>query len=302
MIGVVLALLGSQFPEPTIHLLEYDAKQPLNLTEKLVEKRARAQVLQIEFDSPKGGRVTGFMVTPAGSGGKTTFAGVVFGHWGGGNATEFLPEAIRYAEAGAVSVMIDYPWVRPYPWYRKIFADTTPEQDLATEAQAIIDLRRAFDVLMARSDVDPKRIAYVGHSFGAQFGAVLAGVDRRMTTAILIAGTPTMGAIYLESQQPAIAELRKAAGEDAMKHEVEVMSQLDGIRFVPRASPISLFFQFARYEPSFSHERMNEYAAAASAPKKVAWYSTGHDMNAPEAAKDRATWLAEKIGLKPAAR
>ncbi len=31
----------------------------------------------------------------------------------------------------------------------------------------VVDLRRAVDVLMARKEVDSKRIGYVGHSLGA---------------------------------------------------------------------------------------------------------------------------------------
>jgi dienelactone hydrolase len=299
----VLALCGilpGQVPESTMRLLQYDRTQPLHLTQKSVETRPNAEVLQIEYDSPKGGRVTGFIVTPRRPG---RFAGVVFGHWGEGNATEFLPEAIAYAEAGAVSVLVDYPWVRPYPHYRKLFAaGTTAEQDRDVQAQAIIDLRRAFDVLLARPDVDPRRVAYIGHSFGAQFGAVLVAVDRRMATAILIAGTPTTGAIFLESQAPEIAEIRAASGDQAMKHEVDVLSVLDGIRFVPRAAPISLLFQFARYERNFTEAHMKAYAAAASEPKSVLWYPTGHEVNDPQAFRDRAKWLEARIGLRGAAR
>jgi len=40
------------------------------------------------------------------------------GPLGPGNRTEFLPEAMLYAEAGAVSVLIDYPGVRPEPHRR----------------------------------------------------------------------------------------------------------------------------------------------------------------------------------------
>jgi hypothetical protein len=34
--------------------------------------------------------------------------GIVFGHWGPGNRSEFVPEAIVYAKAGAVSLLINY--------------------------------------------------------------------------------------------------------------------------------------------------------------------------------------------------
>jgi cephalosporin-C deacetylase-like acetyl esterase len=46
-------------------------------------------------------------------------------------------------------------------------------------AQQVIDLRRALDLLLSHDDVDPKRIAYVGHSFDANCGAILDVVDKR---------------------------------------------------------------------------------------------------------------------------
>ena len=44
---------------------------------------------------------------------------------------------------------------------------------------------------------------------------------------------------------------------------------------------------------------MKRYAEAASEPKKVLWYDTGHELNDVRALADRATWLAPKLGLKP---
>ena len=40
--------------------------------------------------------------------------------------------------------------------------------------QDIIDLRHGLDLLFTRDDLDAKRIAFVGHSFHAATGAVLA--------------------------------------------------------------------------------------------------------------------------------
>jgi len=188
-----------------------------------------------------GGLVTGFLVEPAGKG---PFAGIVFGHWGPGNRTEFLPEAAMYAEAGAVSVLIDYPWVRPDPWRRNQGQGLKEaDKDRDSWRHAVVDLRRAFDLLEARPDVDRARLAYVGHSYGAQWGAILTAVDRRMKAPLL--------------------------------------------------------FQFARHERSFTEADMNRYYAAASQPKEVRWYSTGHDLNDLRALADRAAWLGPRIGLQP---
>ena len=70
------------------HLYDYDQKQPLDTKETLLFEREGATVYNISYASPKGGRVTAFLVVPAGEG---PFAGLVFGHWGPGNRTEFLP-------------------------------------------------------------------------------------------------------------------------------------------------------------------------------------------------------------------
>ena len=88
--------------------------------------------------------MTAYLVVPAVKG---PHAGLVFGHWGPGDRTEFLPEAKLYATAGAVSLLIDYPWVRPAPWRKKLKFLDAPETDHAAFVQAVVDLRRGFDLL-----------------------------------------------------------------------------------------------------------------------------------------------------------
>src|SRR5438876_583920 len=138
-------------PEATLKLLEYNPSAPLNLTQTVINQTPAVRICEIEYDSPRGGRVPGYLIEPRSAG---RFAGIVFGHWGQGNRTEFIPEAIRYAQAGAVCVLIDYPWVRPEPWRRKVYVpETSAEQDRDTLAQAVVDLRRAIDLLESRPDV-----------------------------------------------------------------------------------------------------------------------------------------------------
>jgi cephalosporin-C deacetylase-like acetyl esterase len=49
-------------------------------------------------------------------------------------------------------------------------------------------MRRGVDLLVARKDIDPKRIAYVGHSYNATVGGFLSGVDKRVAAFVLMAG------------------------------------------------------------------------------------------------------------------
>jgi len=278
-------------------LLEYDQKLPLDIKEESSFERPGARVHEMTFASPKGGRVTASLVVPTQEG---PHAGIVFGHWGNGNRTEFLPEAILLAEAGAASIIIDYPWERTAPWWKKMPGVTEPEKQVELFIQAIVDLRRALDVLLARRDVDHQRIAYVGHSFGAQWGAILAALDQRMKTAVLMAGVPSAASLWLESTGDAgVVEYRKSLPKEKLQNFVELYSQLDAIDFVPHAKPISLLFQFARQERIMAEEHMRQYAQAASEPKTVLWYDAGHELADMQTMIDRADWLEKQIGLKP---
>jgi hypothetical protein len=59
-----------------------------------------------------------------------------------------------------------------------------------------------------------------------------------------------------------------------------------------------LLFQFARFEQYFNEAAMRQYARAASEPKLVLWYDTGHALNDVRALVDRANWLRRHIGMK----
>lgn len=166
-------------------LYDYDPKQPLDVQMTRLYERDGHTVFDITYASPRGGRVPAYLIVP---GGKGPSAGIVFAHWGNGNRTEFLPEAELYAQVGVISILPTYPWLRPAPWHKGLHPPTKPEEDVATRAQAVVDLRRAFDLLLARPDVDPKRRAFVGHSYGAQWGAILMAVDRRMKASVLAGG------------------------------------------------------------------------------------------------------------------
>jgi|SRR5690349_19461622 len=52
----------------------------------------------------------------------------------------------------------------------------------------IVDLQRAFELLIGRPDVDVRELAFIGRSYGAAIGGLLAGVEHRPRTYVLIVG------------------------------------------------------------------------------------------------------------------
>lgn len=272
---------------------DYDAKAPLNSEEKLLYERDGVKVVDLTYDSVKGGRVTGYVVSPTGKG---PHAGLVFGHWGAGNRTEFLAEASLLAKAGCVSVLIDYPWVRPAPWRKELKEAGDPEGDHAAFVQAVIDLRRGIDLLAERKDVDSKRIGYAGHSFGAQWGAILSATEPRLKCVALIAGVPDQHSIWRDNNDPAIVAWRAAVPKDKQEAYLKVCERTAAVRYAPHAK-CPLLMQFAKYEQYFDKSAMERYIAAAPKGTPVKWYDTGHELNDPQALADRAAWLKEALGL-----
>ena len=283
-------------PAPRPVSFDYDGRQPLDIKDAVVEETPELTIHDLTYASANQQRVSAYLIVPKGKG---PFAPIVFGHWGNGNRAEFIPEAKLYARAGAISLLPDYPWDRRDPYRRATGHFDKPELDRDAFAQAVIDLRRGIDLLLARKDVDAKRLAYVGHSYGAQWGAILAAVDRRMRTAVLMAGVGETGDIFLKNPDPEFAELRKQLPPAMLEAYVRTTGEVDGIRFVPKAAPVALLMQFGKFEQYFDRDSANRYAAAATEPKKVLWYDAAHDLNDPQCLKDRYHWLVERIGLRP---
>lgn len=277
-------------------LFAYDASAPVALRDSVVRTFDGGVVLHdITFASPRGGRVHAYLVAPAGTG---PFPVVVFGPWGLGNRTEFVPEALLYGRLGATSVIVDWPWTRPPPDRRDQGPLDQPELDRAVFAQAVVDLRRALDVLLARPGVDSTRVAYVGHSYGAQFGAILAAVDRRIRAAALIAGIPDNATFLVESQDPDQVAYRSRWTAAQIARYLDVNAPLDAVTWVGRISPTPVLMQFAEFERAFGRASMERYAAAAGDPKLVRWYPTGHELNDPRALLDRAAWVTRHLRLE----
>jgi cephalosporin-C deacetylase-like acetyl esterase len=156
-------------------LFQTDPKQPPDVRLVATGEDHGARIFDFSFSSPVSGRVPGVLVTPGHAG---RFPLILFGHWmmAGSpkrNHTEFLEEAVVYARAGAICLILDSPLVRD-----GVVEDPDPMHGQGANGalQMAREWRRALDILLLRKDVDPKRVAYVGHSFSAGVGAKLIGV------------------------------------------------------------------------------------------------------------------------------
>jgi dienelactone hydrolase len=264
---------------------DYDRAQPLDIQETGAHQQDGVAFREISY--ALGDRRNAATIIEPRPGGSAPKAAVLFVHWYGppeptSNRTEFIPDAVALAKAGAVSLLIDTPWSRP-----EYFHDRSRDGDYARSVQQVKDLRRALDVLLSQRSVDPARVAYVGHDFGAMYGALAMAADQRVQAFVFMAGTRSFSDWFLYGKP-------KLEGEDRQRF-VDQLEPLDPIKYLPKLK-MPLLLQFAENDEHVSKERADALAAAALEPKTVRRYAAGHELN-DEARRDRIDWLKTQLKL-----
>ena len=268
------------YPE-LLKLFDYKREAPINTTLNPLVSEGAIHVSEVQYDDPLGGdSVAGYLVE---SGRKSPQPAVVFIHSGGGRDA-FLPEAIFLARLGAITM----------PLGSIVIKDSYPAQMQHT----VVALRRAFDYLASRPDVDPHRICLVGHSFGAMMSAVVAGVDDRFKCFVFEGGELGMTFHYRGTIGPDRKDRESATPDELMK-ALEDIAPYDAIHYMGHIKAATLF-QSGRLDVGVSETEATYFYEAASGPKQITWYNTGHDMGYdPTVLKDRAKFLQKQLGLKP---
>ncbi len=278
---------------------DYDATLAPDVREVGRERRGDVVVVDLTYESPRGGRVPAYVVAPAR--GRGPFAAVLYGHWmmpGSPlkNRREFLEEAVVLARAGAVSLLIDAPYNRPGFVREK---DEMREAVQSSEAarQQVVDFRRGLDILLARGDVDPRRVAYVGHSFDAHVGAILAGVEKRIGSFVLMAGAYANEEYVFDPENKEMAEVRRRMGEEVLRAYFRDYAWDDPAHFVGRSAPAFVFLQYGRQDKPIPEKLARRDFERFAEPKRIGFYDAGHALD-NAARRERVEWLAQRLSLR----
>jgi pimeloyl-ACP methyl ester carboxylesterase len=181
---------------------------------------------------------------------------VFFQHGSDGSRVDFVPEALEVARLGAAALLIDAPQA---------------ESLRGSVIGNVVAWRRALDLLARREDVDPERVAFVGLSYGAAIGGLLAAAEPRIESFVLVSGPPRLRGHQMRDLAPA--------------------------RWVARSPHGELFFQAGRRDEVLAQVDLEDYFEAASEPKRIRWYDAGH-VPGDRARQDRLRWISERLGLR----
>jgi predicted esterase len=264
----------------------YDRARPFNVTVTGTESRGAALVTDLTYDRLTTGTWGASLVTPA-TPPAAPRPGVLFVHWyeppnPTSSRKEFLEDAIALAADGVTSLLIDTMWSDP-----KWFESRDPESDLGHSIEQVKELRRALDLLASRPGVDGAHLIYVGHDFGAMYGALAVGVEaRRLKAFVFMAGTQSFSDWFL---------LWPKRDEAAKAQVIARLAPLDPVRHLPLAGEMPTLFQFATRDRFVTRAAAEALVASSKGPHDVKWYDAEHALNA-EATRDRVAWLRAQIG------
>jgi len=285
VIALAVAGLAAAVADPTASWFAYDRARPFRLSVAATETRGRATVTTVSYDRLTTGTWGAYLVTPTAPPAARK-PGVLFVHWyeppkPTSNRTEFLEDAVALADEGVTSLLVDTMWSNP-TW----FESRDAERDFGSSIEQVKELRRALDLLASRPGVDGARLIYVGHDFGAMYGALTAGVEAsRLTAFVFMAGTRSFSDWFL------FLPRRDEAGRAQV---IAKLAPLDPVRHIPLAGSVPILFQFATRDRFVTKAAADAIAAAARGPHDVRWYDAEHELNA-EATRDRVAWLRERV-------
>ncbi|MFZ0013152.1 MAG: hypothetical protein WAL25_03460 [Acidimicrobiia bacterium] len=208
--------------------------------------------------------------------------GAIFLHWfdeaPNANKSQYLEEAKTLARRGVTSILPQL----AFPWQS---APTDTKSDLRRIEDEIEFLHRVHRLLIDDEDVDPSRIAVVGHDFGAMYGALLLNtIEARC--AVLVAPTARWSDWFLRFWP---------ITSDRFDY-MRALSRVDPIVAIPTAG-CPLLFQFGSSDFYIAPMTGSEMFRAALEPKQMLTYDTGHAMDVAAIESDRAVFLVEHLGL-----
>jgi eukaryotic-like serine/threonine-protein kinase len=134
------------------------------------------------------------------------------------------------------------------------------------------DLGRSIDYLDTRSDIDHKKLAYEGTSWGAAMASLMTAVDDRIRACVLVCP-----GFYLQRCLP----------------------EVDLLNFAPRVK-VPVLMLNGRFDFIFpmetSQEPMFRLWGTPKEQKRRVVYDTGHDVPRNEAIKETLDWLDHYLG------
>ncbi|MGI5245986.1 hypothetical protein [Dactylosporangium sp. CA-139066] len=259
-------------------LYSYDQSSTLNAN--LTDRRSGDGVIleDITYSDTRGNdSIPAYVVSADIPGDTLRMPAIVLATGPDGDRDKLLDEATALARMKAL-VMVPAVPVKPT-------ADASADAKMM--AAAVLAHRRAFDLLIRRTDCDPSRVGFAGHHSGAALGSVVMALETRITAAVLAGGTSRFSRWLVKQKVPA-----------DWHAYLDSLSRFDAGPYVAAGGKRSVLLQFGKTDTVVPEAERTELVGQVAGAKQRKDYETGHDlMKFPAAVADRAAFLKQVLRL-----
>jgi dienelactone hydrolase len=139
--------------------------------------------------------------------------------------------------------------------------------------QTVIDVRRGLDLLSSRPECDPNRLGLIGFSFGALTGAMAAGSDTRVRSAVLLSGGGGWATILSRAR----AVDFPAGGAPYDRSELSALDPYAPDDWVGRIAPRPVLIANGLHDEVFSRPAQAAFRRGAGPGSVLVWWNGGHN-------------------------
>ena len=234
-----------------------------------------------------GGRaIAGYLVQPPGRGRRPA---VVLVHGSGGDRSELLPLAVWLAARNVVTLTISEPSTSAAQGAKsgRQLLDRTRDAQVSD----VVAVRRAVDVLQSLPTVDPRRIGYLGWSWGAKTGALVAASEPRVKALVLLSAGADRLAAFVKAAPPGLKQATR-----------RILGSVDPIRYIALARPGTVLLEDGQKDQVVPREALLNVVHAAPRGTTVRWYAAPHRLDRTAYHDGSTGWRGSSRSAGPASR
>jgi dienelactone hydrolase len=247
-IGLLIALSSvcsadtEQQPTETVTVSKTYNGHPFDYRIQLSAERAQFRVYRLSYPSPTVSPVVQNNTVPADyyvpkhiRPGGSHYPAVICLHILDGNEplTELVCSVLASRGVPAISFKLPYYGSRGLPQGPEVLADD-PKMFISAIVQAGEDIRRTFDLLASRPEINPERIGITGISLGGIIAATAAGAEPRLCRAgLILAGGDLLEIIHHARETRSLSTMiRRLPPQERADVEAK-LEAVDPLRFAP---------------------------------------------------------------------
>jgi len=284
---VLLLMFGSvaAAQEINTNLFRYDRSSPLEWRTTQLQDTANCSLTEASFMVIED-HIADVLIISKKDNALSRRPVVIFQHWGGGNKMFFKREAVAFAEKGFVCISVNA------PWHWKTLVDTASFFYTYPKfiRLSVIAIRRLIDTLGRNATIDRRNIYFVGHSYGATLGGLLAGIEQRIKGGVLMAGLPNISRTMIEGKNDV---WKKDWDHDTLRfmQVANELSEMEPENSIGH-SRWKIYHQVAEKDEYVKPEQSNRFMSRTPRPYTSSYYHAGHLFN-DEAMNDRIKWILQ---------